>query len=104
MQKVSYYIKSDLQSKAKLLYRLTLSLRTQLPSDLAHHCWVANVDKNTLTIVTNDSCLASRIRFQQGEILKLLNHELSPTLNEYLKRIKIKINKVLSGIEAPTKT
>ena len=103
MQKLSSYIGPDLQKKAKFLHRLTLSLRMQLPADLAHHCWVASINNRTLTIITNDPCRASQIRFQQREILKLLNHELNPTVNEYLKRIKIKISNVSSGTEAPTK-
>ena len=103
MQKLSSYIESDLQKKAKLLHRLTLSIRMQLPAELAHHCWVASIDDRTLTIITNDPCRASQIRFQQREILKLLNHELNPTVNEYLKRIKIKIGNVFSGTETPTK-
>lgn len=104
MQKVSTYIESNLQRKAKLLHRLTFCLRMQLSPDLAQHCWVACIDDRVLTITTNDPCRASQIRFQQREILKLLNHELSPTLNEYLKRIKIKISSFTSGIEPPTKT
>lgn len=103
MQKLSSYIGPDLQKKAKLLHRLTLSIRMQLPVDLARNCWVASIDDRTLTIITNDPCRASQIRFQQREILKLLNHELNPTVNEYLKRIKIKIGNVSSGTEAPTK-
>ena len=75
MQKFTSYISVDLQKKAKLLHRLTLSIRMQLPGDLANHCWVAGIDNRTLTIVTDDPSRASIIRFQQLEILKLLNSE-----------------------------
>ncbi len=103
MQKFSSYITSDLQKKAKLLHRLTLSIRMQLPEDLARHCWVASIDNRTLTIVTDDPSRASIIRFQQREILKQLNQELSLTVKEYLNQIKVKICNSISGINQPTK-
>jgi len=92
MQKFSSYITSDLQKKAKLLHRLTLSIRMQLPEDLARHCWVASIDNRTLTIVTDDPSRASIIRFQQREILKQLNQELSLTVKEYLNQILRLVN------------
>ncbi len=103
MQKLSSYISTDLQNKAKFLHRLTLSLRMHLSPELACHCWVASIQDRTLTIVTNDPNRASLIRFQQREILKQLNQELSLTVKEYLNRIKIRIDIVASGIEPPTK-
>ena len=103
MQKFSSYISADLQKKAKLLHRLTLSIRMQLPKDLARHCWVANIDNRTLTIVTDDPNRASIIRFQQREILKQLNQELSLTVKEYLNQIKIKISNFISGANHPMK-
>ena len=54
MQKLSSYISAGLQDKTKLLHRLTLSLRMQLPEALARHCWVASLDNRTLTIITDD--------------------------------------------------
>ena len=101
MQKLSSYISVDLLKKAKLLHRLTLSLRMQLPKDLASHCWVASIDNRTLTIVTDDPCRASIIRFQQREILKQLNQELSLTVKEYLNQIKIKIGNIINGGNHP---
>ena len=103
MQKISSYIGSKMQKKARLLHRLTLSLRTQLPADLANHCWVANIEDRTLIICTDDPSRASLVRLQQREILKLLNQELNPTVKEYLNRIKIKISRVVSGMDLPTK-
>lgn len=103
MQKFSSYINIDLQKKAKLLHRLTLSIRMQLPEDLASHCWVAGIDNRTLTIVTDDPNRASVIRFQQREILKQLNQELSLTVKEYLNQIKVKISNVINGVNHPTK-
>ncbi len=101
MQKCSSYISVDLQKKAKLLHRLTLSIRMQLPEDLARHCWVASIDNRTLTIITDDPNRASIIRFQQREILKQLNQELSLTVKEYLNQIKVKISNVISGGNHP---
>jgi len=103
MQKFSSYISVDLQKKAKLLHRLTLSIRMQLPEDLARHCWVANIDNRTLTVITDDPNRASIIRFQQHEILKQLNQELSLTVKEYLNQIKVKIGNITSGGNYPTK-
>jgi len=104
MQKFSSYIGVDLQKKAKLLHRLTMSIRMQLPEDLASHCWVAGIDNRTLTIVTDDPNRASVIRFQQREILKQLNQELSLTVKEYLNQIKVKICNVINGANRPMKT
>ena len=103
MQKFTSYISVDLQKKAKLLHRLTLSIRMQLPGDLANHCWVAGIDNRTLTIVTDDPSRASVIRFQQREILKQLNQELSLTVKEYLNQIKVKISSVIGGVNRPIK-
>ena len=103
MQKFSSYISVNLQKKAKLLHRLTLSLRTQLPEGLASHYWVASIDNRTLTIVTDDPNRASVIRFQQHEILKQLNQELSLTVKEYLCQIKVKICNDINGVNHPTK-
>ena len=103
MQKFSSYISVDLQKKAKLLHRLTMSIRMQLPEDLASHCWVASIDNRTLTIITDDPNRASVIRFQQREILKQLNQELSLTVKEYLNQIKVKICHVINGVNHPTK-
>lgn len=104
MQKFTSYISVDLQKKAKLLHRLTLSIRMQLPGDLANHCWVAGINDRTLTIVTDDPSRASVIRFQQREILKQLNQELSLTVKEYLNQIKVKISSVVDGANRPIKT
>ena len=103
MQKFSSYISVDLQKKAQLLHRLTLSIRMQLPEDLASHSWVAGIDNRTLTIVTDDPNRASVIRFQQREILKQLNQELSLTVKEYLNQIKVKICNNINGVNHPTK-
>ena len=75
----------------------------QLPEDLASHCWVAGIDNRTLTIITDDPNRASVIRFQQREILKQLNQELSLTVKEYLNQIKVKICNVINGVNHPTK-
>lgn len=102
MQKLSSYISTGLQDKTKLLHRLTLSLRMQLPATLASHCWVAGIDNRTLTIITDDPGHASLLRFQQYEILKQLNQELGLAVREYLNRLKIKIRKTTSAPKLPT--
>ena len=103
MQKLSSYIGSNLQKKAKLLHRLTLCIRMHLPANLANHCWIANIENRSLTVITDDPDHASLIRFQQREILKLLNQELNFTVKECLSRIKIKIGDIASNAEPPTK-
>lgn len=97
MQKLSSYLDTGLQDKTSLLHRLTLSIRMQLPANLANHCWVANIENRTLTIITDDPSQATLIRFQQLEILKQLNQELGLTVREYLNRLKIKIRKTADG-------
>ena len=106
MQKLSSYLDTKLQDKTKLLHRLTMSIRMQLPAELTSHCWVANIENRTLTIVTDNPSQASLIRFQQHEILKQLNQELGLSLREYLNQLKIKIRKATGGrkLEPPTYT
>ena len=101
MQKLSSYISAGLQDKTKLLHRLTLSLRMQLPEALARHCWVASLDNRTLTIITDDPGQASLLRYQQYEILKQLNQELGLASKEYLNRLKIKIRKAVNQPKRP---
>lgn len=101
MQKLSSYISVGLQDKTRLLHRLTLSLRMQLPATLASHCWVASIDNRTLTIITDDAGHASLLRFQQYEILKQLNQELGLAVREYLNRLKIKIRKTTGEPKSP---
>ena len=101
MQKLSSYISTGLQDKTRLLHRLTLSLRMQLPATLASHCWVASIDNRTLTIITDDPGHASLLRFQQYEILKQLNQELGLAVREYLNRLKIKIRKTTGEPKPP---
>ena len=103
MQKLSSYIGNDLQKKAKLLHRLTLSIRVLLPAKLAGHCWVAGINNRTLTVITDDPSRASLIRFQQHEILKQLNQELSPTVKEYLNQKKIRIGGSAKSVEPQAK-
>lgn len=102
MQKLSSYISTGLQDKTKLLHRLTLSLRMQLPATLASHCWVASIDNRTLTIITDDPGHASLLRFQQYEILKQFNQELGLAVRVCLNRLKIKIRKTTSEPKQPT--
>lgn len=74
-----------------------------MPVELAHRCWVAGIENRTLTIIADNPDLASLIRFQQHEVLKQINQELDLSVKEYLRRIKIKISTVASGIEPPVK-
>lgn len=103
MQKLSSYVSEGIQKKVKMLYGLTLSIRTRLPVELASHCWVASIENRTLVIIIDSPELASLIRFQQREILKQLNQELGLTVKENLHQIKIKIGTVASDIKSPIK-
>lgn len=103
MQKLSSYIDAGLQKKVKTLHRLTLSIGTRLPVELAHRCWVAGIENRTLTIIADNPDLASLIRFQQHEVLKQINQELGLSVKEHLRRIKIKISMAASDIEPPVK-
>lgn len=87
MQPADRHLASNLLQRAQLLQAMTFSLRQYLPAPLAEHCWVAAPRERTLVLVTDSPAWATQLRYQQQEILKLLNSEFRLQLN----RLRIRI-------------
>ena len=76
-------------TRTRLLRRLTHLLRKQLDPDLAEHCYVANIEQETLVILADTAARASKLRFYTATLLEAL-----PQLDSVffrITRIKVKI-------------
>lgn len=88
MQPADRHLASNLLRQARLVQAMTFSLRQYLAGPLAEHCWVAAPRERTLVLVTDGPAWATQLRYQQQEILKLLNSEFHLQLN----RLRIRVD------------
>ena len=91
MQPLNHFIDPAMIKHAQFLHALTMSVRTRLPASVAEHCWVGGIRDDTLVVITNSGNRTIPIRYQQHELLKLLNSEFRTDLKQTLKRLKIKV-------------
>ena len=89
MKKLHAAIDDELLRKAQLLERMTASVRSRLPRNLAEHCWVGGYDSTYLNIITDKAVFRTPIYYQQVEILKQLNEEFGATLKCRFKKVKV---------------
>ncbi|MGI9304011.1 MAG: DciA family protein [Gammaproteobacteria bacterium] len=89
MRPLGEYIDQRLTEQAHLCERLTLSVRSRLPSPLAEHCWVGTCDGETLRLLTDSSAWTVSLRYQQREILKQVNAEFREELKIPLKKLRV---------------
>lgn len=75
MEPVQRHFASKLLVQARQLEAMTRTLRQYLPPVLAAHCWVGPVRDQTLVLLTDGGSWATQLRYQQQEVLKLLNSE-----------------------------
>lgn len=87
MRPADHHLASRLLDQARLLQAMTFSLRQYLAAPLAQHCWVAAPRDRILVLVTDGPVWATQLRYQQREILKVLNTEFRLQLN----RVRIRI-------------
>ena len=87
MQPFQRHFAPKLLAQARQLEAMTFTLRQYLPPALAQHCWVAPPREQTLILLTDGAVWASQLRYQQQEVLKLLNSEFRLDL----RRIRIRI-------------
>ncbi len=97
MRLCKHFLDHKLIQRSQLLQTLTHSVRSRISPAGAEHCWVAGVHNNVLVVLTDSSTWAVAIRYQQREILKLINSEFRPELEQTLKRLKIKVVSLPSG-------
>ena len=70
-------------TRTRLLKRLTTLLRSQLDDELADHCYVANIEQETLVILADTAARASKLRFHIHSLLAAL-----PSLDSLFSRVK----------------
>ena len=97
MRPFKHYLDHKLIQRSRLLQTLTHSARSRISPAVAEHCWVAGIHDNVLVVLTDSSSWAVAIRYQQHEILKLINSEYRMELEQTLKRLKIKVVSLPNG-------
>lgn len=98
MQSFSNHLRPGLLGQARTLEAMNYSLRQYLGAPLGEHCWVSAPRESTLVIVTDGGLWATRLRYQQQEILKLLNGEFRLDL----RRMRIRIVPPRQGPRPPS--
>ena len=94
IDKLFQEVDSDLAiliTRTRLLRRLTRVLRTQLDPELADHCYVANIEQETLVLLADTAARASKLRFYSATLLESL-----PQLDRVFARIKYIKVKILN--------
>lgn len=79
MQPLKHYIDSELKEKVQASYLINTVLKRLLPSPLNQHVWVIGIERNCLQLMTDGAAWATRLRYQQRELLKQINSD--PALN-----------------------
>ena len=96
MRPIRSLISSEIQTRAKTIQSMTASVHSRLAQNLREHCWVIGVIGNKLVMITDNAERATRLRYQQHELLKQVNEEFSNTLNVPLRRLRVKVDFNLS--------
>lgn len=87
MRPLNQLLSPNLLERARLLQTMTRSVQDLLSEPLASHCWVGGVHGKYLHLVADGSAWATRLRYQQHDILKRINSEFGLTL----KALRIKM-------------
>lgn len=82
MQPLKHYIGTELKEQAQANHLINTVLRRLLPSPLNQHVWVIGIEKNCLQLMTDRAVWATRLRYQQRELLKQINCDPALKLNE----------------------
>ncbi|HID83471.1 MAG TPA: DUF721 domain-containing protein [Chromatiales bacterium] len=82
MQPLKHYIGTELKEKAQANHLLNTVLKRLLPSPLNQHVWVVGIEKNSLQLMTDRAVWATRLRYQQRELLKQINSDPDLKLTE----------------------
>ena len=87
-------------TRTRLLRKLTHVLRKQLEPELASHCYVGNIEQDTLVILADTAARASKLRFYSTSLLESL-----PQLDRAfarITRVKVKVlNQIQESPESP---
>ncbi|MBA3731605.1 MAG: DUF721 domain-containing protein [Gammaproteobacteria bacterium] len=91
MRTLNRLIAPELLRQARVFESMTGQLRTCLKAECAMHCWVGGIRDQTLVVVTDHAGHATRVHYQQGEILKCINKGFRAELPAPLTRLKLKV-------------
>ena len=87
-----------LVTRTRILKRLTNILRTQLENDLAQHCYIGNIEQETLVILADTAARASKLRFYSAQLLENLPQVDAAFAG--IKFIKVKVLNLLTPTPA----
>jgi len=82
MQPLKHYIDSRLKEKVQANHLINSVLRNLLPTPLNQHVWVIGVEKTRLELLVDSALWATRLRYQQRELLKQINSDPAFQLTE----------------------
>lgn len=68
-------------AKAKILHDLTQKLNAHLDKTLKNNCHITNIDRQTITILTNSGSHATQLRYQVPDLLR--KFKTDPSLSRF---------------------
>lgn len=78
-----------LVTRTRQLRRLTLEFRRHLDPELAPHCYLSQIENDTLVVFVDSAAWATRLRFQVSQLLPVLRTG-NPAFRQ-LARIRVSI-------------
>ena len=78
--------------KTRFLSRLTASIHSRLPQNLAQRCWVSGLGARSITITADSAETCSQIRHHQHEICKQVNEEFGKYLDQSVMKLRLKVD------------
>jgi hypothetical protein len=94
-------ILADLYNRSLAMIELQDSIRHELGAPLNEHLYIANFSPETITVFTDSSAWAAKLRFHATEILAIARHKPGFVT---LKTVHVRISPMLTsktGIENP---
>ena len=110
MRPLAYYIDDDLKKQSRDQHFFNTVLSRILPPPLNRHVWASGYEKGILRLLTDGPAWATRLRYQQHELLKQLNSDPAVKLNKILITVSNRPSPVLQqkperrGLSASART
>ena len=89
---------SQLSERTQHLSKLDAVLQHVIPAQFASHCHLANINKHTLVIHTDNANYASLLRFQATSLCKAISEHLPQIVNKLEVKVKPKLQKSLTEV------
>lgn len=93
LEKVSFVYRQNSQlykiaQRAKELNHLNYILQQVMPPQFSAHCFLANINNESITIYTDNASYASLLRFQAGTLCKAISEHTSQTVTKLEVKVK----------------